>query len=53
MTKQTLKSYGMNTARFFKSVWSLFNIMQVKVNLSFNLCGLFKVLQKKQFSRTP
>ena len=23
--------------------------MQVKVNLSFNLCGLFKVLQKSSF----
>ena len=40
----------MNTG--LKSVWSLFNIMQVRLNLSFNLPDLFKDLQKKVFQNT-
>ena len=30
-----LKSCGVNTARFFKYVWSLFNIMKQRVNVHY------------------
>ena len=35
MTKHTLKSCGVNTARFLKYVWPFFNIMYKNVHGSF------------------
>ena len=34
MAKHTLKSCGVNTARFLKYIWSFYNIMHERVNIS-------------------